>query len=51
MRKAMIVWGGWPGHDPDLCAAMIRSWLTQAGFDKLQGALPDCKIEWSPAKE
>ena len=24
MRKAMIVWGGWPGHDPDLCASMIR---------------------------
>jgi hypothetical protein len=33
MRKAMIVWGGWPGHDPDLCAAMIRGWLTQEGFE------------------
>lgn len=32
MRKAMIVWGGWPGHDPDLCASMIRSWLKVEGF-------------------
>ena len=33
MRKAMIVWGGWPGHDPDLCASMIRGWLKVEGFD------------------
>jgi uncharacterized protein len=32
-RKAMIVWGGWGGHDPDLCAAMIRGWLTAEGFE------------------
>ena len=33
MRKAMIVWGGWPGHDPDLCASMIRGWLKVEGFE------------------
>jgi uncharacterized protein len=33
MRKALIVWGGWPGHDPDLCASMIRGWLVDEGFD------------------
>jgi hypothetical protein len=32
-RTAMIVWGGWPGHDPDLCASMIRGWLKAEGFD------------------
>jgi type 1 glutamine amidotransferase len=32
MREAMIVWGGWSGHDPDLCASMIRSWLKAEGF-------------------
>jgi type 1 glutamine amidotransferase len=31
MRKAMIVWGGWSGHDPDLCASMMRGWLKQEG--------------------
>ena len=33
MRKAMIVWGGWPGHDPDLCASMMRGWLKAEGFE------------------
>ena len=33
MRKAMIVWGGWSGHDPDLCASMMRGWLKQEGFE------------------
>ena len=33
MRKAMIVWGGWAGHDPDLCASMMRGWLKAEGFD------------------
>ena len=33
MKTAMIIWGGWPGHDPDLCASMIRGWLTREGFD------------------
>ena len=32
MREALIVWGGWPGHDPDLCASMIRGWLRKEGF-------------------
>jgi uncharacterized protein len=32
MREAMIVWGGWNGHDPDLCASMIGSWLKAEGF-------------------
>jgi type 1 glutamine amidotransferase len=32
-RKAMIVWGGWAGHDPDLCASIIHGWLRSVGFD------------------
>ena len=32
-RTAMIVWGGWAGHDPDLCASIIRGWLRSEGFD------------------
>jgi type 1 glutamine amidotransferase len=33
MRKALIVWGGWDGHEPDKCAAIYKSWLTEDGFD------------------
>lgn len=32
-RKALIVWGGWHGHDPDLCASIIREWLKAESFD------------------
>lgn len=33
MRKALIVWEGWPGHDPDLCASIYREWLKKEGFE------------------
>ncbi len=32
MREAMIVWGGWEGHDPEECAAIYRRWLHEDGF-------------------
>ena len=32
MRDAMIVWGGWEGHDPEQCAAIYRRWLHEDGF-------------------
>jgi len=32
MRTAMIVWGGWNGHDPEECAAIYRRWLHEDGF-------------------
>ena len=25
MREALIVWGGWPGHEPERCAAIEDS--------------------------
>lgn len=31
-KTAMIVWGGWAGHDPDLCASIIAGWLRADGF-------------------
>ncbi len=33
MRRALIVWGGWPGHEPDKCARIIGGWLAEDGFD------------------
>jgi uncharacterized protein len=32
MRSAMIVWGGWDGHDPEKCAGIYRRWLHEDGF-------------------
>jgi type 1 glutamine amidotransferase len=32
MRKALIVWGGWDGHEPEKCAGIVRGWLEQDGF-------------------
>lgn len=32
MRKALIVWGGWSGHEPEQCATIIRDMLEEDGF-------------------
>ena len=30
MREALIVWGGWDGHEPDKVAALFADWLREA---------------------
>ncbi|MGV0876016.1 ThuA domain-containing protein [Martelella sp. FLE1502] len=32
MREALIVWGGWSGHEPEECAHIIREMLQEDGF-------------------
>lgn len=32
MQEALIVWGGWSGHEPEQCAAIIRTMLEEDGF-------------------
>ena len=32
MREALIVWGGWEGHQPERCAKIVRDMLAQHGF-------------------
>lgn len=32
MKSALIVYGGWSGHDPEECAAIYRRWLHEDGF-------------------
>jgi type 1 glutamine amidotransferase len=32
MRKALVVWGGWDGHEPEQCAHIIRGMLEEDGF-------------------
>ncbi len=32
MREALIVWGGWSGHEPEQCAAIIAGMLEEEHF-------------------
>jgi type 1 glutamine amidotransferase len=32
MRKALIVWGGWSGHEPERCAGIVAGMLEEEGF-------------------
>ena len=32
MREALIVWGGWSGHEPEQCAKIYKRWLEEDGF-------------------
>jgi uncharacterized protein len=32
MREALIVWGGWSGHEPQECAAIIKDMLEEDSF-------------------
>jgi uncharacterized protein len=32
MKSALIVWGGWDGHEPEQCAHILRDMLTEEGF-------------------
>ena len=32
-RKALIVWGGWSGHEPQQCAEIVAKALTDSDFD------------------
>jgi type 1 glutamine amidotransferase len=32
MPNALIVWGGWPGHRPEECAAIVAEMLARDGF-------------------
>ncbi|WP_196259001.1 ThuA domain-containing protein [Pelagibacterium limicola] len=33
MRKALVAWGGWDGHEPEQGAAIVRDFLAEDGFD------------------
>ncbi len=33
MKKALVVWGGWEGHEPQQCVSRFEPFLREAGFD------------------
>ncbi len=32
-KRALVVWGGWDGHEPKQCADVFAPWLAEQGFD------------------
>lgn len=33
MKQALIVWGGWHGHEPEQCAHIVRDMLLRNGYE------------------
>ena len=33
MKSALLVWGGWEGHEPKQCADIFAPWLEEQGFE------------------
>lgn len=33
MKQALVVWGGWAGHQPEECAGIVARMLREDGFD------------------
>jgi len=33
MKKALVTWGGWEGHQPELCAKIFSEVLKKEGYD------------------
>jgi len=33
MSKALYVWGGWKGHEPEQCKDVVVPWMREAGFE------------------
>jgi len=31
-KQALVVWGGWQGHEPEACAGILAGMLREAGF-------------------
>ena len=33
MKRALMVWGGWPGHEPKQCVDLFEPFLREQGFE------------------
>lgn len=41
MKKAVMVWGGWDGHEPKQCVDIFEPWLKSKGYDVLVSDDPE----------
>ncbi|MGI8857728.1 MAG: ThuA domain-containing protein [Thermomicrobiales bacterium] len=33
MKRALMTWGGWPGHEPEQCVRLFAPYLREQGYD------------------
>ncbi len=45
MKKAIITWGGWNGHEPEQCAAIFNDVLRNEGFEVEMASSLDCFLD------
>lgn len=45
MPKALIFWGGWPGHEPEQVSAVFAEFLKKAGFEVEASNTLDCLLD------
>lgn len=45
MSRALVVWGGWEGHEPKKCADIFVPWLQGQGFDVTVSASLDAYLD------
>lgn len=45
MKKALILWGGWDGHEPEKCSNIIAKWLGGKGFNIIHSHTLDSVID------
>jgi uncharacterized protein len=45
--KALVVWGGWDGHEPKQCADLFVPWMQQQGFEVTVSASLDSYLDAS----
>ncbi|MFS8515050.1 MAG: ThuA domain-containing protein [Planifilum fulgidum] len=44
-ERVLIVQGGWPGHQPEKVAQMLKEWLTDEGMDVEVADTLDCLLD------
>jgi type 1 glutamine amidotransferase len=45
VKSALIVWGGWAGHEPEACAGIVRAMLAEEGFAVRVEPTPEVFVE------
>ncbi len=51
MKKALIVYGGWPGHDPEGVGKLFQSMLENEGYDVVLSNTLDAYLDRKKLKE